>query len=42
MSEIDRYIEAIAQRVCLEVLESARVVAPTVQTEWMTELELAA
>jgi hypothetical protein len=42
MSEIDRYIEAIAHRVCLEMLERARAVAPAVQTEWMTELELAA
>lgn len=42
MSEIERYIEAIAHRVCLEVLETAKPAATAVQTDWMTELELAA
>ncbi len=41
MSELEKAIEVIVHRTCLDLLKSERSVSHHVQTEWMTETQLA-
>ncbi len=41
MSELEKAIEVIVHRICLDLLKSERSVLHPVQTDWMTETQLA-